>query len=208
VIDHSRARTGRRDQITAAAVDVLGNAGPRGLTHRAVDLAAGAPIGSASNYFRTRTALVEAIVEHLEQLDRADLQRLTALPRPAGTPRAEDAGLLAAVLAGNLRHAAGPGRTRTLARYALCLEASTRPELREPLRRAHDRRAAWAASWLRDLGSPTPELHATLLLDHLEGALLRRVTFPPSASDPASAPDRDTERELRALFSGWLLRPR
>ena len=186
--------------MIAAAVDVLGGSGPRGLTHRAVDLAAGAPIGSTSNYFRTRTALIDAIVDHLEHLDRADLERLAALRRPAELPRQDAAGLLAAVLAGYLRHAAGPARTRTLARYALFLEAGTRPEVREPLGQARDRLSTWGIGWLRDLGSPTPELHATLLLDYLEGALLHRVTFPVAA-------DADPELELRALIAGWQLPP-
>ncbi len=42
---------------------MLAESGARGLTHRAVDLAAGVPTGTASNYFASRDALIEALVE-------------------------------------------------------------------------------------------------------------------------------------------------
>ncbi len=48
----------RRDDLLDAAICVLGESGIRGLTHRAVDAAAGLPAGSASNLFRTRDALL------------------------------------------------------------------------------------------------------------------------------------------------------
>ena len=47
----------RRAEIADAAISTLARDGMRGLTHRAVDRAAGLPEGSASYYFRTRQAL-------------------------------------------------------------------------------------------------------------------------------------------------------
>jgi DNA-binding transcriptional regulator YbjK len=44
----------RRRELADAGLAVLARDGARGLTHRAVDSAAGAPAGTASNYFRTR----------------------------------------------------------------------------------------------------------------------------------------------------------
>src|SRR5262245_42599709 len=41
-----------------AAIEVLAERGTRGLTHRAVDARAGLPLGSTSNRFRTRNALL------------------------------------------------------------------------------------------------------------------------------------------------------
>ena len=55
--------TNRRDDLLDAAIAVLGESGIHALTHRAVDAAAGLPAGSASNHFRTRDALLGAVVE-------------------------------------------------------------------------------------------------------------------------------------------------
>ncbi|WP_455132609.1 TetR/AcrR family transcriptional regulator, partial [Microbacterium aurum] len=59
----------KREQVLDAAITVLGERGPRGLTHRAVDERAGLPTGSASNYFRTRDALLTGITDRLKQGD-------------------------------------------------------------------------------------------------------------------------------------------
>ena len=53
----------RRTVLLDAALELVGTQGMRGLTHRAVDAAAGVPPGSTSNHFRTREALVLGIVE-------------------------------------------------------------------------------------------------------------------------------------------------
>ena len=55
----------RRAEIADTAITTLARDGMRGLTHRAVDRAAGLPEGSASYYFRTRQALLKATVERL-----------------------------------------------------------------------------------------------------------------------------------------------
>jgi DNA-binding transcriptional regulator YbjK len=73
----------RRALIADAAISTLARDGMRGLTHRAVDRAAGLPEGSASYYFRTRQALLQATVERLAELTSTDLQPLPARP-PSG----------------------------------------------------------------------------------------------------------------------------
>jgi DNA-binding transcriptional regulator YbjK len=57
--------TERRIQLADAGLAVLAESGARGLTHRAVDAAAGLPAGTASNYFRTRDALLGALGERI-----------------------------------------------------------------------------------------------------------------------------------------------
>lgn len=61
----------RRNSLLDAAIGVVARSGAKGLTHRAVDCAAGAPQGSASNHFRTRAALVAGIAARLEERDAA-----------------------------------------------------------------------------------------------------------------------------------------
>src|SRR6266568_2291300 len=63
----------RRALIADAAISTLARDGMRGLTHRAVDRAAGLPEGSASYYFRTRQALLQATVERLAELTSTDM---------------------------------------------------------------------------------------------------------------------------------------
>ena len=61
----------RRTEILDAALRVLAEHGMRGLTHRAVDAAAGIAPGSTSYYFRSRSALVEGCVDRLLEIDQA-----------------------------------------------------------------------------------------------------------------------------------------
>jgi DNA-binding transcriptional regulator YbjK len=51
--------------LLTAALRVVAEHGLRGLTHRAVDRAAGLPEGSCSAYLRTRKALVLALTEYV-----------------------------------------------------------------------------------------------------------------------------------------------
>lgn len=55
----------RRRELADAGLRVLAASGARGLTHRAVDAEAGLPQGTASNYFRTRDALLGALGERI-----------------------------------------------------------------------------------------------------------------------------------------------
>ncbi|MGI9003269.1 MAG: TetR/AcrR family transcriptional regulator, partial [Pseudonocardia sp.] len=63
--------TDRRTEILDGALHVLAEHGMRGLTHRAVDAAARIPPGSASYYFRSRSALVAGCVTRLVEIDLA-----------------------------------------------------------------------------------------------------------------------------------------
>jgi AcrR family transcriptional regulator len=84
------AATGsRREAIAEAAVTVIAEQGIRGLTHRAVDEAAGLPAGSTSYYSRTRASLLEAVVAHLVVVDQAAFAQAegdAATQSPAGSP--------------------------------------------------------------------------------------------------------------------------
>ncbi|GAA1866684.1 TetR/AcrR family transcriptional regulator [Asanoa iriomotensis] len=111
----------RFTDLTDAAISVVAAQGMRGLTHRAVDGRAGLPLGTTSAYFRTRKALIEALVRRLADLDNEDLAGRSFDPPPA-----EFAESVAWVLDTWLT----TGRERTLARYACLLEATHRPELR------------------------------------------------------------------------------
>ncbi|MFH8682169.1 TetR/AcrR family transcriptional regulator [Streptomyces lydicus] len=168
----------RREQVLDAALEVLGSEGARRLTYQAVDTAAGVPSGTTSNYFRNRAALVDGLVDHLLTLEHHDWERVTAGAAPT------DVGELADEVTRFLRHATGPARARTAARFALRLESTARPELRAALARGREAATARGTEWLRHLGSATPRRHCEILLDHLDGAAFRQLTFPADDFDP------------------------
>src|SRR5262245_35946901 len=118
----------RREEILDAAITLLGEHGMHRLTHRNVDAAAAVPAGSTSNYFRTREALIGAVVERFGARERAAWDDLAAAAYP--TTPAE----LARTLAGFAKAAVGPNRTVTLARFAILVEAAIHPELQELVR--------------------------------------------------------------------------
>ncbi|MER5224271.1 TetR/AcrR family transcriptional regulator [Streptomyces flaveus] len=121
--------TDRRTVLADAAIDVLAETGIRGLTHRAVDRAAHLPVGTTSAYYRTRQALLTALVRRLVALDQAELQAIGEQ-----TPVPRNAEELAAGIAAFIEHRlTGDGRRRSLARYACALEGVHHPELREIL---------------------------------------------------------------------------
>ncbi|MEO5664045.1 MAG: TetR family transcriptional regulator [Nocardioides sp.] len=66
----------RRRQILDAAVTVLATQGWRGLTHRAIDRAAGLPEGSSSAYYRSRSALQAAMAAYVVWQLAADVETL------------------------------------------------------------------------------------------------------------------------------------
>ena len=66
----------RETRLLDAAIDVLGTRGMRQLTHRAVDAAAGLPVGSTSNRFRTREALLVGVLRRILERETAMWTRL------------------------------------------------------------------------------------------------------------------------------------
>jgi DNA-binding transcriptional regulator YbjK len=181
----------RQSRILDAAITVLGAEGSRGLTHRAVDAAAGLPAGSASNHFRSRSALITGIVNRMETLDRLEWQAMSAATPPTGV-----AGL-ALALGAFVGHALGPARARTSARYVLFLEAAAKPELRESLAGSRAEIHRWGTPWIERLGSTRPAEHTDLVLDYLDGLILHQLAFPRAGFDPVPG-----IRELLAGLAG------
>lgn len=159
----------RRRLIARAALHVLATAGGRGLTHRAVDVAAGVPAGSTSYYFRTRAALMAACLDDLVEQDEAELD----LMRPLVT--AGDAHVLAEAVADVVCHWLTAGRERHLARYELSLESLRRPEVAEVLRTGGRALRLRVAEVLSGLGAPDAAERADWLVACLDGIVFDRV---------------------------------
>jgi AcrR family transcriptional regulator len=184
---------GRREHILDAAITVLGESGMHGLTHRTVDAAAGLPAGSTSNHFRTRDALLCAVVERFADRERVNFDAFAERTIPT-TPEE-----LADAMVAFVKDATGPNRTLTLARYAILVEAAIHPSLRAQLLRTGARVNTWFMNWLRVVGSTTPELDAPIIMNYGTGVILHELAVPDPAFDPS--------RQFRTLVTS-VIRPR
>ncbi|WP_367128205.1 TetR/AcrR family transcriptional regulator [Saccharothrix sp. HUAS TT1] len=122
--------TSRRDLLCDCAISVLAAQGGRGLTHRAVDRAAGVPEGTTKNYFPSRDALLGAAADRMTSSHAAAVRRLRETT-PEGVSPQDVARLYPALL----RRAVLEDPTQLLAMVELYLEAVRRPGVREALGR-------------------------------------------------------------------------
>ena len=183
----------RRTHLLDAAIEIVGTGGMRGLTHRAVDAAAGVAAGSTSNYFRTRDALLTAIVDRFVVLERemAEGPRGEVEATPEGVARA---------LGDFCRRATGPGRVVTLARYAILVEAAQKPELARLLVRGADQVDTWALDLVARAGSQHPARDEGILANYVTGLVLHQLSLP--------SPDFDPTQSLAALIDTLAWSPR
>lgn len=166
----------RRRQITDAALTVLAAEGARGLTHRAVDRAAGLGEGSTSNAYRSRAALLQAALERHVELE------LVPLPDLAGEHLGRDQ--VHALLVAGLDHVLRD-HTLIVARYELVLESTRRPALHDALSATRERFAVIAEQLLRAGGCTAARPHAVQLVVVLDGVLLDQVLGAESRLDDA-----------------------
>ncbi|WP_030884507.1 TetR/AcrR family transcriptional regulator [Streptomyces sp. NRRL F-5053] len=191
--------------VADTAIALLAERGLRGLTHRAVDEAAGLPPGSTSNHARTRAALLEATVRRLAVREGRALLPGHHGAGPDGLPSPSGPEELAELLASALhRHLTGD-RGLLVARYELALEATRRPELRAPYdRTGADSFAGPLAGMLRSAGSPDPARHALVLLSWCEGILFTCT----AGLFHDTVPSEDELRtDLREMLHGMLRAP-
>ena len=193
----------RRAEIADAAISTLARDGMRGLTHRAVDRAAGLPEGSASYYFRTRQALLQATVERLAELDSTDMPPGTSMPPTTGlpAPSGQDLDAFAAAAARIVESWLTSGRERQLARYELALEATRRPELRQALVASGATIRAMVASQFAAAGVRQPGERAADFVAFLDGLLFDQIAGA-GARELTSAALRAAIRALLAAVTG------
>ncbi len=159
-----------------AAIEVLGTRGLRGLTHRAVDEVAAVPQGTASNHFRSRSALVKGVVERMVEQDLAFWAGYDGTP-PGGSsadvlPRA----------AAYVRWSVEEGRVRSIARLNLFAAAAVEPELQEPLRRGREAVERMGEGIGAVIGLDAA--HSALVMDVSDALVTRQLALPDPAFDP------------------------
>ncbi|MEU8248118.1 TetR/AcrR family transcriptional regulator [Nonomuraea sp. NPDC048916] len=199
----------RSDLVAETAISLLAERGMRGLTHRAVDEAAGLPPGSTSNLARTRAALLELTLSRLTDLEEQALS-MVLVPGPPGRPSesppgdspegpAETGVAPLGDLPGRLAealHVQLRDRRCTLARYELALEATRRPELRTIYDRAGRRFRDPAVALLAAAGSRDPVRHARQLVAYGEGIMFDAIAG--AGAEPSLDELRAAIRELLA----------
>jgi DNA-binding transcriptional regulator YbjK len=170
--------TPRERQILDAAIDVLASGGSRQLTHRAVDATAGLPVGSTSNRFRTRDALLAGVLGRV-------LERETAVWVGLDVDHADgDLDAFCAAMGRAVEVLSTADMAVTRARLAVFVEASHRPDLRAEIANGRARIAIWALPALVKVGSTDPAAHLDCLLALVDGLLTSRLTVPSGNVDP------------------------
>ncbi len=181
-----------RQRLLDAALELVAEDGVQAVTHRAVEQRAGVARGSTRYHFKTRDELLEALVDHVAQIDTAliehvgegvgdspglgdpphDLDRLAD-----GTPVALSADdqerAMRALTAGFL---ADP--RQSLVRFELYLYAARRPELQEVMTRWRRAFLAVGAAYLEAQGAPQPEAGAALMSAAMDGIMLHALSSP------------------------------
>lgn len=170
--NHVARNDERRALIADTGLAVIGTEGARGLTHRAVDRAAGLPLGTTVNYFPTRDALLAGLVDRIYTRLAPRPDQLARLAE--GEPTVERSADYILDIVDRLQHAP----ELTLALFEVRLEAARRPDL-----------AARMASLLREAfrqdvafnqqrGLPGTGFEIALLHYAIDGLMLDRLTAP------------------------------
>ncbi|GGQ75586.1 TetR/AcrR family transcriptional regulator [Couchioplanes azureus] len=160
----------RRRLLADAGLRVLAESGARGLTHRAVDAEAAVPVGTASNYFRSRDALLGALGERIMERFAPDEAVLAGLAtREPGRELFVD--YLRYILERTTAH---PELTRAL--IELRLEAARRPGLAEILGGTLRRHYRDDVAFHETTGLPGGAAEIALLHYAMDGLLLDLLT--------------------------------
>lgn len=194
----------RRTLLVDSALELLAESGVHGLTHRTVERRAELPTGTASNYFRTREALLVAAAQRVGELHRADMAAAqTAWAATSLTPAAggaSAAGQTIELITASLVAAATLHRTRYLAVFELRMESLRRPALARALEDVVSTTSAFTAGHHAGLGLDIPPDRIPLLVALYGGVLYTLVT------DPGGDVDADRVRALVTAMVDGVLR--
>jgi len=155
-----------KDRAVRAAIELLGTQGVRALTHGRVDERAGLPRGSTSNYFRTRAALFDGVVEAMVT---GELPAVAAAFAASGVDEFVDG------LVRLFEFLTGPQKMVTAARLALYVEAGHDKSLSTALAHGRARLEQQITPAFIALGAPDPDLATQLLATVFEGMFLHVI---------------------------------
>ncbi|WP_306363790.1 TetR/AcrR family transcriptional regulator [Nocardia sp. CC227C] len=188
----------RRTRIVDSAIELIATRGLRALTHRALDTALDLPAGSTSYYFRTKRALIEAVVDRIHTRSRDDF---------ASMRRDLNDQVTTANIARWLDRLLAHRRDHLIVRHALLVDLMGDAELRSRLTAS-----LFSLDKARELfaafGSRTPESDAADFIAVLEGILFDRYAGARMHLPAGTAGSiRQLERILAVHLSGLGERP-
>ncbi|MGU3291198.1 TetR/AcrR family transcriptional regulator [Williamsia sp. M5A3_1d] len=167
----SADRPSRRDVIMAAAVTVLAERGPRGLTHRAVDSAAGLGAGAVNYHAPSRARLLSLAVEEVFRRDLETAARHFAIERWTHDV------VVTAVVGFVIEMTSEPNRNRIIARHHLRGEALTNDELRDAFDVQQAGFVGLAQAGFETSGRPIDIAAAELFRMAVDGLMTRQVMY-------------------------------
>ncbi len=170
-------QTSRRAAIMAAAVSVLAERGPRGLTHRAVDAAAGLSSGSVNYHAPTRARLLHLALEEVFRHDLDTATRhfdITDWSRPRAA---------VAITRFVTEMSDEENRDRVIARHHLRAESMTNPELRAAFDDQHAAFVTMIVQTFGIAGDPVSDARGELVRLGIDGMLQRQVMIGPAPLD-------------------------
>ena len=135
---------------------------------------------SARNYFSSRDALFQAIVERFADRERANFDEVALTVCPTSPIE------LGRALAQAVRDSTETNRTLTVSRYALLVESANNPDLREQMAVTGARVSAWFTNWLRLVGSHEPDHHMHVIGNYVTGLVLHQLAIPDPHFDPTA----------------------
>jgi DNA-binding transcriptional regulator YbjK len=161
----------RQDRLLRAAIELIGEGGPRAATHRAVSARAGLPPSTAGYYFPTADGLIESALRYYTEHRARTLTELFERAL-ADVDDVADTGM---AIARALVRDVGPG---ILAEFEVYLEAARNPALREAVAESMASFERVAAARLEALGVTSPHLAAKAFVAVANGFALNRLASP------------------------------
>lgn len=169
------AENPRRVALLDAATSVLATAGLRGLTHRAVDKAAGFPEGTCSVSFRTRAALLAGLTEHVGTRLAREVRELDAVMPAERTDPLSSAPHATALLD---RWVSEDGGALMIAILELSLESLRTPELAPAVGEWRSELVTIVEGIVCRATSDNSRLRAETAVASIEGIVLSALALP------------------------------
>ena len=190
----------RRPAIARAALEILGLHGSRGLTHRAIDLHLGLPMGTTSAYFRRREDLVGAAIRALFKSDNERF--MTSIGELLARDEEITLETVVQFFVGSLRNVRDnlPEHIR-LARYECFLLARRDDELKHLLKAQFDAREMRDAELFARLGAADPVRAATRFGIIVRGAFFTLAFFPEPSMQVTEIDESFIRNALKAAMA-------
>ncbi len=160
----------RRQDLIDAALRIIARDGPQAVTLRTVNAEAKAAHGSITYYFGGRDELIRAALEHVAAENTKALS--AAWPTDAPPKSAAD---LAALISQHVMHQMIEDRAMGITILELHLAVARDPALAPALEAWGRAYNAIARDSLRMLGSKAPEADAALLVNMINGLIMRQL---------------------------------